>query len=349
VAKNIGEQFSEGFEQRLKAMIDYVAALATPQGDLPWYGDSDDSRGFVFSTAESSLAVTTQLGGLLFNDSSLCRFSGQLTAATRALLPKVPAVSTITAPLCAHNRLFREGGVAVVETHDADRKIVMDFGPHGYTSIASHAHADALSIWLAIGDAYFLVDSGTFAYHSYPAWRAFFRGTSAHNTARIDGKDQAEIGGRFLWTRKANARLLCYEDTGRIVKIVAEHDGYTRLDDPVIHRRSVDFDRNDGSVAICDEFQCSRRHEVELFFHLHEDTAIDCVEAGQVETIWRRHRILFASPNHEFNWEVVRGSENPILGWRSHRFNEKQPIPCLRSSGIIYGNTTIQTNIRILK
>ena len=349
VAKNVGERFSKNFEQRLKAMLSYLAALATRRGELPWYGDSDDARGFVFSTTESPLAVTTQLGGLLFNDTGLLRFSNKLTTATQALLPNIAAISAVPGPPFPRSELFRDGGVAVVESRDGDRKLVMDFGPHGYTNIAAHAHADALSIWFAIGDAYFLVDSGTFAYHSYPAWRAFFRGTSAHNTARIDGKDQSEIGGPFLWVGKVNARLLSYEDSGSIVSIVAEHDGYTRLDDPVVHRRSVDFDRNTGALAISDEFRCSGRHTFELFFHLHEDTETDHVETGAIEATWRGHRILFSSPARGSTWEFVRGSENPILGWRSRCFNQKQPILCLRIAGTLKGTTTICTDIRILK
>jgi uncharacterized heparinase superfamily protein len=345
VAKNVGEPFSKNYGQRLRAMLRYLDAVATPTGDLPWYGDYDDGRGFVFSTSESALAVTTQLGALLFDDARLLRFSKGLTAATRALVPN--ATLAFTEGRRAGRELFRDGGMAAVDTLDGSRKLVMDFGPLGYTSIAAHGHADALSIWLAIDDDYFIVDCGTYAYHSDPVWRTFFRGTAAHNTARVDGKDQSVMGGRFLWTCKANARLLRFEETGNSVLIVAEHDGYTRLADPVVHRRSVSFNRNTGALAISDNFQCKGRHEVEIFFHLHEDTRINRIETGTADTTWRGRHIVFGSPDRGLKWEVVRGGDRPILGWRSHCFGQKQPIPTLRIVGSLHGPTTIHTNIQI--
>ena len=33
----------------------------------------------------------------------------------------------------------------------------------------------------------------------------YFRGTAAHNTLRVDGLDQSEPGGNFMWLRKARA------------------------------------------------------------------------------------------------------------------------------------------------
>ena len=345
VAKNIGKPFSKNYEQRLSAMLRYLDAVATPTGDLPWYGDSDDGRGFLFSTSESALAVTTQLGALLFDDARLGRFSNGLTAATRALIPN--ATLSFTEGKRASKELFRDGGIAAVDTLDGSRKLVMDFGQLGYTSLAAHGHADALSIWLAIDDDYFIVDCGTYAYHSDPVWRTFFRGTAAHNTARIDGKDQSVMGGRFLWTRKATARLLRFEESGNSVLIEAEHDGYTRLNDPVVHRRSVSFNRHTGALTIGDNFQCKDRHEVELFFHLHEDTRINRIETGAADTTWRGRQILFGSPDRGLKWEVVRGGDEPILGWRSRRFSQKQPIPTLRIGGLLHGTTTIHTNIQI--
>ena len=122
----------------------------------------------------------------------------------------------------------------------------MDFGPLGLGSTAAHGHADALSLWLSIDGEYFLIDAGTYAYHSHPEWRTFFRSTAAHNTVCVDGRSQSEMAGRFLWSSKANAHLLRFEDSFGQVTIEGEHDGYMRLPDPVNHRRTVKFDRTTG-------------------------------------------------------------------------------------------------------
>ena len=89
--------------------------------------------------------------------------------------------------------------------------LVFDAGPLGYLGIAAHGHADALSFCLAIDDAWWLVDPGTYAYHSAPEWRSYFRGTSAHNTIRVNGNDQSQMGGAFMWLRKAHATVLEYQ------------------------------------------------------------------------------------------------------------------------------------------
>jgi len=203
-----------------------------------------------------------------------------------------------------------------------------------------------LSVWLSIDDEYFLVDAGTYAYHSDPEWRTFFRSTAAHNTARVDGRDQSEMAGRFLWSAKANARLLRFQESHGQVTMEAEHDGYARLQDPVMHRRNVCFDRTNGDVSIEDRFQCSGRHEVELFFHMHEEAIVASVSDGKAEVDWRGRHIVFSSPDRNGRWEIHRGSENPRLGWRSHRFNQKQPAPTVRIRVEIEGATTIRTNLR---
>jgi len=348
IARNTGCPFSEGYAHRLRGMAGFLDTVATSSGDLPWYGDSDDARGFVLSTGETALEVTTQLAGLLFDEPKWLRFRGTPTEASRALAPDLlPNLKQCVQNLPTARHHFPDAGLACVLTYDESVRLLMDFGPLGFTSTAAHGHADALSVWLSIDDKYFLVDAGTYAYHSYPEWRSYFRGTAAHNTARVDGRNQSEIAGRFLWSSKANTRLLRFDESLGRVTIEAEHDGYMRLFDPVTHRRTVCFDRASGNVSIEDAFQCTSRHEVEQFFHLHEEAIVLCVRDGEAEVDWHGRRIVFSSPDRNARWESVAGSENPKLGWRSRRFNEKQPIGTLRIRAEIDGPSTIRTHLRI--
>lgn len=348
IGRNTGRLFSSGYEQRLRSMAGFVDTVATVTGDLPWYGDSDDGRGFLFSETESALEVTMQLAGLLFAQPAWLRFTAAPTAAAQALVPDLLAGldQRVSEPAPTRN-LFPDAGLACVRTHDGGVRLLMDFGPLGFTSTAAHGHADSLSIWLSIDDEYFLVDAGTYAYHSHPEWRSFFRSTAAHNTACVDGRSQSEMSGRFLWSSKAAARLLRFEDSFERVLIEAEHDGYARLHDPLTHRRTVCFSRATGNLDIEDSVRCTGRHEVELFFHMHEDAAVQSVSDGETEVEWRGRRIVFSSPDRNARWEMFCGSENPKLGWRSRRFNEKQPIATLRIRAEINGPNTIRTQVRI--
>jgi hypothetical protein len=327
-------------------MLHFLDEVATPKGDLPFFGDSDDARGFLFSQDEKALEVTTQLGALLFNEPALLRFRTTLTVATQALVPDLIDKFGVSGTNTGRTtELFRDGGSACLCSDDGMISLTMDFGALGYTSIAAHGHADALSIWLAIGDEYLIVDSGTYSYHSHPEWREYFRGTSAHNTARVDGKDQSCMAGRFIWSNKAKARLLRFHESLGHVVIEAEHDGYTRFEDPVVHRRTVEFDRLTGNFSLADSFSCAHGHTVELFFHLHEDATVTQIAAGIVEILWHGSRIVFRSLDTSRSWDIFHGSEEPKAGWRSRAFNRKEPITTLRLRTEINGPTVITTQV----
>jgi Heparinase II/III-like protein/Heparinase II/III N-terminus len=358
IGRNAGRPFSAEYAGRLRGMAGFIDTVATAGGDLPWYGDSDDARAFVLSETESGLQVTMQLAALLFAEPAWSRFRATPTEAARALTPDLVANLDVAkfnvanldgarhAPASTHE-LFPNAGLACVRTYDGKVQLLMDFGPLGFMSTAAHGHADALSIWLAIDDEYFLVDAGTYAYHSHPDWRTYFRSTSAHNTASVDGRNQSEMGGRFLWSSKAEARLLRFEERSGLVTIEAEHNGYMRLQDPVRHRRSAGFDRSTGNVSIEDHFECSGRHEADVFFHLHEDATVQRVSNGEAQVSWRGRQILFSSPHRNARWEVLHGSIEPKLGWRSRRFNQKQPIATLRIHVDIDGPTALRTYLRV--
>jgi len=348
IGRTIRSPFSEGYAQRLRGMAGFLDTIATSSGDLPWYGDSDDARGFVVSEGESGLQVTMQLAGLLFAEPRWLRFRSTATPAAQAVVPDLLAILDQGAQTAAMPRdLFPDAGLACVRTHDDSVRLLMDFGPLGFTSIAAHGHADALSLWLAIDDEYFLVDAGTYAYHSHPEWRTFFRSTAAHNTASVDGQNQSQMAGRFLWSSKANPRLLRFENSSEQATIEAEHDGYMGLSDPVTHRRGVRFDRATGNVSIEDSFHCAGHHQVELFFHMHEQAAVLSVRNGEAQVGWRGRHIVFSSPDRYAHWEIIRGSDNPKLGWRSRSFNQKQPIATLRIRVEIDGSTTIRTHLGV--
>ena len=78
-----------------------------------------------------------------------------------------------------------------------------------------------------------------------------------------------------------------------------------------------------------------------------EDAKVGGVTNGEALIAWRGRRILLSSPDRNHAWEILWGSEDPKLGWRSHRFNQKQPIPTLRIRAQIDGTSTIRTYLRV--
>ena len=70
-----------------------------------------------------------------------------------------------------------------------------------------HGHADCLSVVVWLAGRRVLVDSGLYSYNAGGDWEAHFRETAAHNTAKVDGRDQARHIGKMAWSHSYRAEL----------------------------------------------------------------------------------------------------------------------------------------------
>ena len=114
----------------------------------------------------------------------------------------------------------------------ADSQLFIDAGPHGVFA-GGHGHADALSIQLIANGRDVLIDPGTFCYVCPERDR--FRGTAAHNTLQIDGRDQAQPAGPFAWIGMPQTKVDRWHTTDTFDFFAGRHNGYH----PIIHHRWV--------------------------------------------------------------------------------------------------------------
>lgn len=160
---------------------------------------------------------------------------------------------------------------------DGPIAVLADAGPHGYLSIAAHAHADALAFTLNVGGQPVFVDSGTCDYFGSEEDRRYFRSTRAHNTVVVDNLDQSTQAGPFLWGRQAKTTVESWDGK----TLVASHDGYPGI----IHRRR--FALRGRVLEITDALEGSGDHEAVICFHLSPECTPDRVKMnlpGKVET-----------------------------------------------------------------
>jgi hypothetical protein len=218
---------------------------------------------------------------------------------------------------------------------------MVDAGPLGYLGIAAHGHADALALTLNVGGEPCLVDPGTYAYWCPPQWRAYFRGTSAHNTVRVDGLDQSVGGGRFLWLRKARTTVGQAPTSPLQFAVRASHDGYMRLPDPVRHTRSVHFDAASRTLVVHDHVAGKVAHRTELFWHFAPH--LDVQLAGQGVAVRAKGYTLHLQASCGA-LDLVRGSEDPPLGWYADAYNRKTPCTVLR---IVNVSSDVRVECRI--
>ena len=245
-AEGSDRPLNEATWQRLCAMTDSAAALADERLRPPRQGDDDEGRALLLDAPECGRwPLLLSLGEAIFGRLGWwppvqASASGSIVGAmirTRRQIAGRPA---------QRPSRFADAGTTLLRTaggQDPEIWCRCDGGPHGYLSIAAHAHADALSVEVRYGGVDILADPGTYCYHGEPAWRSYFRSTIAHNTVELGERSQSSDGGPFLWRSHANAREIDVRDDGESAEWTAEHDGYLSLDPPARHRRTVRLDR----------------------------------------------------------------------------------------------------------
>ena len=345
-----GSDFGQAYWEQLERLCDFIASIMDVTGQVPMIGDSDDAlimrlnpKGD-FDPYKPLLAA----GAMLFNRPDLGAKATKLDDKTMWLFPegKLLEQGPVTAQLLPTLE-FGEGGYQVLGDRfdtDEELRLVFDCGPLGYLSIAAHGHADALSFTLSAYGTEWLIDPGTYAYHTDQEWRNHFRGTGAHNCVRIDGLDQSVIGGAFLWLQKANSHLL---EVGQLY-VTGEHDGYERLADPVRHRRHIEIDPLTDTILVKDTLLCNGPHDVDISWQFGEECAVHLAAEG-VTASAKGKDLSLTCDQSRFVLSLLAGNEAPIGGWVSRRFDEKVPATMARWSGKIEGTTEIMTILRFGK
>jgi len=246
-------------------------------------------------------------------------------------------------------RAFPDGGYYVLGEKRATPEEVLavfDAAPLGYLSIAAHGHADCLSFTLSLGGEPLLIDPGTYCYHTEPEWRNYFRGTSAHNTVRVDQQDQSEIGGPFMWVRKAQPTVEVAElQEIRRQRVRASHDGYAKLAHPVKHTREVVFEPGTSSLSVQDEIQTTGPHVIERFWHCAEHCEVRQLDSRSALILGRRARLtLNCAEDGELH--ILRGSQSPRSGWVSHRFGSMQPTTTVIVTNRVHSAAVLGTTLQ---
>jgi Heparinase II/III-like protein/Heparinase II/III N-terminus len=314
----------------LMRMCDALAAIVDVTANPPRQGDADDGHGLIVDGAGthrwSSLLHT---GDVLFGrqrwwplvstEDVRTPLIGSLSNGART-----DAVRPVERP--AH---LSDAGMTIMRTTGTTGEIWVrcDGGPHGFLSIAAHAHADALSVEVRHDGVDILADPGTYCYHGQPEWRSYFRSTLGHNTLELDGRDQSQSGGPFMWTRHARTNVLVANGA----RWTAEHDGYARGREPAAHRRTVHLDRERAEVTLHDEVRAPGARDCRLAFHLGPEVTV-VLDGHDAVLSWRDRTASLALPV-ELTWTAHRGEENPPLGWYSTEFGRREPTTTLVGTG----------------
>ena len=126
----------------------------------------------------------------------------------------------------------------------------------------------------------------------------------------------------------------------------SDRSQWSRLADPVIHRRRVEFDTNKRVIVVKDILQCRGEHQLALHWHFAEGCQVDAGDGGRtLAARGARHTLELRCAFGEAS--LLRGSEQPIAGWISRTFDAKAPITTARWQGTVLGTTEIVTELHI--
>lgn len=305
-----------------------AAALAAQLGDgepEPAYGDADDAWVVRLDGLERREArgVASALAARLGHEGAR-RVASSLDAAAWWLFGAEGAQRFASTPVAAAPASVVLPDAGLVHLRAGESRVTLDAGPLGYLSIAAHGHADALQLTLAHRGAELVVDPGVGSYFARPELRSAFRGTSFHATLSVDGEDQSVSGGPFLWRRHASARLLHVDLAAGVC--LAEHDGYLRLADPVLHRRLV-VAQPDGAIVVHDRLAAKDAHRLVQTWPLHPSLTAKATGAGEVRACCgdapRLQLLLAASSPGRI--VLARGQDDPPRGWFSAGLERVEP------------------------
>jgi hypothetical protein len=316
--------FSHAFQETLGRAISAGLAWFDGSGSAPRYGDSDKGRVFSADASEMDALQWLAKYGREVLGLQLPSWPGEQASVTAAALGLQGGAATEPAPVVSH--CDSDAGLYALVSGDSPGQEVyclVDAGPLGYLSIAAHGHADALSFCLSVAGRPVVVDAGTYCYHGDLERRGYFRGTAAHNTVCVDGADQSQQAGAFLWTQKATTQVIRWSPTPEGGEVCAEHDGYGRIDKGTIHRRTVEL--RSRSLHVSDQLTGPGAHRIEWRVHFHPAVTVT-LDGARATLSWATGsgRVDLDS---RLVWKLDKAGTS--AGWYSSDFNSLEPTVTL--------------------
>lgn len=153
---------------------------------------------------------------------------------------------------------------------NGDAVVLCDVAPIGPDYLPGHAHADTLSFEFSLFGTRLFVNSGTSVYEP-GAERLRQRGTSAHNTVTIDGRNSSDVWSSFRVGSRARVIGGAVSVNGGILMAEGAHNGYRSLPGRPVHYRR--WELAPQSLRVSDRVS-SDRHDAEARFYLHPDVAV---------------------------------------------------------------------------
>lgn len=237
ISSKNGESFNNVVKSRITNTLSFLlASQDRTSGYLPNYGANDGALFFPLSN-QKYRDYRPQLNALHF-----AYYSTHLYAdldiledslwygATESNLTESQPIKKLSS--------FAKGGYYIIK--DDSTMTFLRCGSHkDRPSQADNLHLD---IW--VGNENIIRDAGSYKYNTEEQFKAFFNGTSSHNTVMLGDFDQMKKGPRFIWynwTQAVSAKL--YEDDEFYI-FEGSIKAFEHIAKDIIHQRTVKKHKN---------------------------------------------------------------------------------------------------------
>ena len=318
-----GDRLSAAWVARLSRMFEFVEAYLKPDGTIPLIGDADDGRIQKLGVQHiNDHRYLLAAGAVMFGRADFSRGATSFSDEAFWLFGPQGGVSfdAIQAPPArVESKAFDAGGFYVLRTERAH--VFVDCGEVGMHGRGGHGHSDITSLEIWLDGMNIVSDCGAYLYTASREWRNLFRSTAFHNVVQIDGEELNRlVSPNHLWHLRDDARPqnVVWHWDARADYFRGTHNGYARLEPPVLVTREVLLAKEGPDVLIRDSIEGRGSHELVWRFHL--DPAIDAAIDGcdvRLRAAGRDAWLQLASAADGLTMTIEDGWISPSYGVRT--------------------------------
>lgn len=309
-----GMELPADFEDTLERMLRALYLLGRA-GPPPRFGDDDGGRLFdPMRNRDEHLVDPLATGAVLFGRGDFKALTQELREETIWLLGEAGVAawdSLEPQPVLVSSASLESSGIYILAVPQSRSQLIVKSGPSRAQS-RGHAHADAMSLCLQSSGRALLIDAGTYEYVGDEGERNRYRGTAMHNTLTVDGQDQADPNGPFSWKQEIPTKTERWITGETFDLIIGSHIGYSRLPDPVKHRRWIVGLRS-GAFLVRDVIEGEGEHRLELSWRLSPDLQMQQKDLFRVRQSSQGLAIVTVQ-NHGWSEEVHKDPWSPVYG-----------------------------------
>lgn len=309
---------SDELKERVGKAVDFLWMIQDQEsGRVPRYGQNDGALILPLSDCDSAdFRPVVQAGSYL----------------TRRRLPFSPGAWD-------EDCLWLFGPGVLQETRDRAGRAALEANDGGYYTLRSQTgfmftrcasfldrpgQADLLHVDFWWKGRNILIDPGTYSYNALAPWNNPFSSSLYHNTLTVDGRDQMERVGKFMWLPWIRGKVNCryHSPDGAVDYFEGEHDGYLRGENPVAYRRGI-FRMGDSIWVIIDRVESRRPHDYRLHWLFQEFPYQRNEEENKLTLNVGDSRLIFQMAcNQMMEWVSIRsGDRSSPEGWYAPYYN----------------------------